>query len=208
VFHRGRERNIQIQWRGVNADSPDSETTVQLRKWREGDRSEQDRLFERLYFELHRLARRIVRQKNHNDTISATGLVAEAYIRLQNSESLEINDRDHFMALAAITMRRIIIDRARALLAARAGGGAQRAELTTTLLSLERSPEDLVRLNEALDQLTLVSPRLVIVAEFLVFASLQVKEIAGILGVSRRTVQRDVDKIGEELVKLGYVSGL
>jgi RNA polymerase sigma factor (TIGR02999 family) len=192
----------------LSVKDPDEDTTLLLRAWHKGDRSQQDQLFEKLYVELHKIARRIARGKNRNDTLSPTGLVAEAYIRMQHSASLEINDRHHFMALAARTMRRIVIDRARALLATRAGGGAEREELTSQLMSLERSPEDLVQLNEALERLNAVDPRLVMVAEFLVFASLRLNEIAHILGVSRRTVSRDVTRIGEELGKFGYGSGI
>lgn len=186
----------------------DSETTVLLQAWQHGDKAKADVLFERLYDELHRLAGQIVRGKNSKDTISPTGLVAEAYLRLEQSETLAINDRQHFFALAGRVMRRIIIDRAKHIHTDRQGGEAQRCEVNEHLQSFDRSPEDMIALNEALEHLSGVHPRLVLVAELLVFGSLRLVEVAAVLGVSRKTVQRDIDEIGDQLKRLGYAAKL
>ncbi len=179
-----------------------------LRAWIAGERSAQDLLFERLYADLHRLARGASQGKHPKDTISATGLVAEAFLRLEGAERLNITDRKHFFAITSRAMRRIVIDRARALRASKAGGEIEHVTVEDGMMaSLERSPEDLLAIDQALEQLAVVKERLVLVAELLIFGGLGLKEVASSLGVSRRTVQRDIDEIGDELKRLGYVSG-
>lgn len=172
--------------------------------WREDGSRTPRQLFEELYSELRAKARIIIRGKHPADGASPTSLVHEAFLRLRRSETLNINDDCHFIALAALTMRRIIIDRAKTVRAEIHGGGFTPERLTEDQVSIKRDPEELIAIDQALDHIAERKPRAAQVGELLVFASLGVRETAALLDVSRKTVQRDIDELAAELRVLGY----
>ena len=187
------------------SEGPAPETTVLLREWQRGDRSNQNALFERLYADLHRLARHL---SIGGGPMSPTSLVVEAYLRLDHAQALNVNNREHFLALAARTMRRIIIDHARWLHAGKRSADFSEEKPLEEIPSLQRSPEDLICLDDALEHLGRINPRFVLVVELLVFGSLPVQEVAAVLAVDRKTVRRDIRRIGKELPQLGYAAAI
>jgi RNA polymerase sigma-70 factor (ECF subfamily) len=177
---------------------PDAITGM-IHAWQSGDRSAQEQLFTLLYANLHRIARVAVRSKNRHDSIGPTGLVAEAYLRLQASKQLEINSREHFIALAARTMRHIIVDRAQHLRAQKRGGGRSRVELRDSMMRLDRDPDEIIAVDRALEQLAQVKPRAAQVVELVMFVDWTQDVVADMLNVSTRTVKRDLRDAEREL---------
>ncbi|MCB1589335.1 MAG: sigma-70 family RNA polymerase sigma factor [Xanthomonadales bacterium] len=153
-------------------------------------REAMDQVFALVYGELRRLAARVLGQGG-GATLNATGLVHEAYAKLISSESLNVSGRQHFYSLCARTMRQIVIDQARSKLSARHGGGLHAITLSDSgLIDLAR-PESLVALDAALDRLERQDPRLVELLQYRVFAGMELSEIAPLLGVTIRQLQRD-----------------
>lgn len=176
-----------------HAGMASTEVTTLLGRVRSGDDAALDGLFSVVYDELHRMARRQLRKESEGHTLSATALVHEAYIKLVGNEGTgaEWSDRRHFFAIAARAMRQILVDHARARLAQKRGGGGIAVTLGDALSSGERDEESLIALNDALDRLAALSPRLAKIVEFRFFAGLTDAESADVLGVSERTLNRD-----------------
>jgi len=147
-------------------------------------------LFEQLYGELRLVARRYMGGEKANHTLQPTALVNEAFLRLAESSGIAIEDRVHFLRLAARTMRRILVDHARKKGAERHGGLMTRVTLTDQLTG--DTPEfDLLALDEALDKLDKLSARQAAIIEMRYVVGLNVEEVAAELGVSERTVKGD-----------------
>jgi RNA polymerase sigma factor (TIGR02999 family) len=147
-----------------------------------------------LYRELHRLAARLMSQERTGHTLSPTGLVHEAWIKLSGgTAALQPADRTHFMALSARAMRHILVNHAHARRAAKRQGDVP--HLTLSLADAAPSPaagpEELLAVDQAMLRLAAEDPRAAQVAEMKVFAGLEVVEIAAALGVSEPTVKRD-----------------
>ena len=182
-----------------------SDSAIQVLKSRMGERASSPKeLFNRLYTELHAKARQIVRARHRLDPASPTSLVHEAFVRLRGSEGLEINDDSHFIALASLVMRRIVIDRARSIRSERHGSGNAHMPIRSDQIELNRDPDELIAIDQALDHVAMKKPRAAQVGELLVFAGLGVKETAALLNVNRKTIQRDIDELAIELQSLGY----
>lgn len=124
-------------------------------------------------------------------TLSPTALVHEAYLKLADDPRRNWRDRTHFLALAAVAMRHILVDRARARTALKRGGGFAQVTLDEGALAGEQDPEALLALDVALEQLATLAPRLARVVELRFYGGLSEDEIAEVLGVTTRTVQRD-----------------
>lgn len=124
-------------------------------------------------------------------TLQTTALVHEAYLKLVDQSRAEFNDRAHFLAVASIAMRHVLVDRARARLAVKRGGEFRRITLDEQEIAVDDQPEALVQLDEAMSRLGEVDPRLVRVVECRFFGGLTEEEIAAALGLTVRTVQRD-----------------
>jgi len=176
--------------------------TGMVHAWQNGDHSAQENLFTLLYGKLHQIARSVVRSKNRNDSIGPTGLVAEAYLRLQNGELLDISNREHFIALAARTMRRIIVDRALSLQAEKRGGKRTKVALRDNMVTLEREPEEIIAVDRALEKLAQENPRAAQVVELVMFVEWTQEEVAAILNISTRTVKRDLRDAERDLRQL------
>lgn len=165
------------------------EVTALLRAWRRGDESARERLIEQVYSTLRRIASAQLRRERHGQTLDATGLVHEAYVRLAGSVDIDWRDRSHFFAIASIAMRRVLVDRARARLAAKRDPGD--FGITYAHEQAPVGPEELLDLDQALERLAAEEPRLARVVEMRYFAGLEHSEIAEVMGVSDRTVKRD-----------------
>lgn len=150
-----------------------------------------DELLPLVYAELHHLAGRYMRQERPDHTLTTTALVHEAYLRLVDQARVTWQDRSHFLAVAAIAMRRVLVEHARRRNVERRGGERRRVSLTGLALAQDDSAETLLALNDALDRLGAVSPRLVRVVECRYFLEMTDDETAAALGVTGRTVRRD-----------------
>lgn len=152
-------------------------------------------LFPALYSELRRLARSRLSGGGRHTLLDTSSLVHEAFLRMQRDGGVNLNDRDHFMAYAATTMRSIIIDFVRRRSAERRGGDVEHVTLDTRAAAvLGGSDEEILAVHEALEILAQVDQRLVRVVEMRYFAGLTDAEIGAALGVTDRTVRRDWDR--------------
>ncbi len=166
------------------------DVTLLLQEVSAGDKAAISRLFELVYEELRRRARAQL-AGSAPQTIGATGLVHEAYLKLTAGGNVDWNDRTHFYRVAARAMRQIAIDRARARHAARRGGHAARVDLDAAQISFDDSSESLLELDAALNALEQRSERLAQLVELRFFAGLSVDEAASAMSMSARTVKRD-----------------
>jgi RNA polymerase sigma-70 factor, ECF subfamily len=166
------------------------QVTDLLLEMRGGDTQAMDRLFPLVYEELRRLAHAQLRRERPGHTLGTTGLVHETYVRLVDQTRVEWRDLGHFLLIAAWAMRRILVDYARRNRAARRGGGSVRFTLDADVPAAERG-EMLLALDEALERLAVLDRRLSQVVECRYFGGLTEQETANVLGVTRRTVQRD-----------------
>jgi RNA polymerase sigma factor (TIGR02999 family) len=150
-----------------------------------------DHLVPAVYDELRAVARRQLSARGPGNTLSTTELVHEAYLKLLEQQRVTWRDRTHFVALASVVMRHVLVDRARARLADKREGHRQRISLDSELIAADEQPEAMVQLNDAIERLALVDPRLARVVDCRFFGGLTDDEIAEALNVTRRTVQRD-----------------
>ncbi len=178
-----------------NRASSMSELTQLFDAVNSGDRSAIDQLMAVMYEELRQLAHRRLNASPRGNTLETTGLVHETYLRFLNAGRLRVGDRAHFMAYSSKVMRSIIIDLSRTHRAQRHGGGALQVTLDSQVADLTHtSDEQLIRINDVLEELVQSEPRLVQVVEMRYFGGLNENEIADMLGLTERTVQRDWHK--------------
>jgi len=156
----------------------------------QGDSKAADKLLPLVYQELRRLAARKMSQESPGQTLQATALVHEAYIRLVGSEAPNWNSRTHFFAAAAEAMRHILIENARRKRRLKRGGGHKRVELDDAHLAINESSETILALDEALTRLALEEPAMADLVKLRYFAGLTLEQAAEILGVSCRTADR------------------
>lgn len=171
------------------ADSESSPVTRLLRRWTDGDRSCEAELFDAVYAELERIAEHQMRGERAGHTLEPTALVHEAYLRLRESDQV-YEDRVHFFAIASRVMRRLLIDHARARRAEKRGGDAPVVTLRTDLDAAETPLVDAGRLETALSRLEELDPQKANFVAMRHLAGLSNAEIAGLSGVSERTVRR------------------
>ena len=169
-----------------------SDVTAWLERWRDGDHEALDRIVPLIYGELREVARRALRRERPNHTLSTTALVNEAYLRLLDQRRIAAQDRAGFLAVAACTMRRLLVDYARSRRRDKRGGGAEALPVEEAELFLTAGEADeILALDLALDRLAAANPRGSQVIEHRYFAGLSLEESAEALGVSAKTVQRD-----------------
>jgi RNA polymerase sigma-70 factor, ECF subfamily len=167
------------------------EITQLLQEWKSGDKSAVDRLFPLVYEELKRQARNYLNKERGNHTLQPTALVHEAYLRLTKLNQMKWEDRAHFYAISATTMRRILVDHAREVAASKRGGNFQRVTLENVQIAGEQNSLDLLELDEALTKLAEIEERKARVVELSFFGGLKQKEIAEALQITEKAVQRD-----------------
>jgi len=160
----------------------------------QGDRAAADQLFATLYDELHRLARMQLSRRGGGVTLGATTLLHEAYLNISDREGVAFPDRSRFMGYAARAMRGLIIDYARRRQAQKRGGEFEITSLSTNIAEAPADPDELTRLSSALDELEGTDPSLARVVDLKFFGGFSFAEIASMMDVSERTVQRDWQK--------------
>jgi RNA polymerase sigma factor (TIGR02999 family) len=168
-----------------------SDVTRILEQIERGDPHAAQELLPLVYDELRKLAAQKMVQEGPGQTLQATALVHEAYLRLVGTEGRGWNSRGHFFAAAAEAMRRILIERARRMHAARRGGGQNRLDLDPAELAAPERSDDLLALDEALEQLAIKDARKAELVKLRYFAGLTMEQAAEALGISTATAHRD-----------------
>jgi RNA polymerase sigma factor (TIGR02999 family) len=178
--------------------SDHAEQSAEITQWldaaRGGDRGALDRVLGTLYNELHSMARRQLAGQ-YGQTLDATALVHEAYLKLIGRRDVQFDDRAHFFAYAASAMRSVVVDYARQRLAQKRGGDLHRVtELPDDVEGGLRLDEDMLGLDTALTKLAAVDAKLAQVVELRYFAGLSEQEIAELMKRSERSIRRDWQK--------------
>jgi RNA polymerase sigma factor (TIGR02999 family) len=162
-----------------------------LTELRSGNPESLDQVVVLAYHELRSIAHHRLAARGDPGTLSTTGLVHEAYLKLVDQSQAGWQDRAHFLALASLAMRHILVDRARERIALKRGGVRQRITLDDDMISIEAEPDVLLQLDDAMERLAVFEPRLARVVECRFFGGLTEKETAEALSLTVRTVQRD-----------------
>jgi len=144
-----------------------------------------------VYDELRMIAHRQLANQARSGTLSTTALVHEAYLKLVDQSHADWRDRAHFLAVASLAMRHVLVDRAKARSTLKRGGERRRITLDDAHIAVDDQPDALLQLDEAMTRLAELQPRLARVVECRFFGGLTEDEIAEALGVTVRTVQRD-----------------
>jgi RNA polymerase sigma factor (TIGR02999 family) len=169
-----------------------SEVTCILSAIEQGDAHAAQQLLPLVYQELRRLAAQKLAQEKPGQTLEATGLVHEAYLRLVDADEAQTwNSRGHFFAAAAEAMRRILIERARHKRSERGGGTYRRCPLSDEDLMEMPAHHEIIDLDEALSKLASADPKAAELVKLRVFAGMTIDEIAAVQGISPRTVKRN-----------------
>ena len=174
-------------------DAPSAEITTLLKAWSGGDQFALERLAEQVYPELRRMARRHMKNERVGNTLQATALVHEVYLRLIDVTKVEWRERAQFFAMAAQMMRRILVNAAQARSAQKRGGGAPKVNLDETAVLSPGPDRSILALDEALTAFSRLAPRQAKVVELRYFGGLSEEEIVAALNISPRTVRRDWD---------------
>jgi RNA polymerase sigma-70 factor, ECF subfamily len=163
-----------------------------LKAWSGGDQAALGDLTPKVYLELRRMAAKYMRNERSADSLQATALVHEVFLRLVEVENINWQDRAHFFAVSANMMRRILVDRARARNMGKRGNGAVHVNLDEApeIASGSRDRE-IVAIDEALNELSQIDPRKARVIELRFFGGLSVQETAEVLKISPQSVLRD-----------------
>ncbi|MEZ4416546.1 MAG: sigma-70 family RNA polymerase sigma factor [Gemmatimonadota bacterium] len=172
----------------MNESAPD--ITRLVLEWREGDEAVLEQLMPLVYRDLHALAQRYLQNEKSGHTLQATALVSELYLRVAGSD-VAWEGRGHFFAVAARTMRRILVDHARKRSREKRGGGQVGVTLHEDLAADAR-PDTFLDLDAALQRLSELDERKAKAIELLYFGGLGYEEIAKVLDVSPATVHRDL----------------
>ncbi len=159
-----------------------------------GDTTAANQLFDLLYGELHRLAQREIRRLQHGSGLSPTTLLHEAYLSMAERDGVTFANRNQFMSYASQAMRGLIVDNARRRCAQKRGGDVAITALRTEHGNTPTEPEELVRIGEALQSLGQQEPELARIVELKFFCGFGMDEIAALLDLSRRTVNRKWEK--------------
>jgi len=167
------------------------DVTRLLHAVREGDAQAQQQLLETVYDELRRLAASYMRRERDNHTLQATALVNEAYLRLAGAQTQAL-DRVHFFALAAQTMRRILVDHARARGRDKRGGGLHQTTLNDSVFVDDDNHAAVLELDDALSKLATFDERGARAVELMFFGGLSYAEAGEVLGVSKTTLFEDI----------------
>jgi RNA polymerase sigma factor (TIGR02999 family) len=164
---------------------------VLIAQWRAGNSTALEALIPLLYAELHRLAHHYLRGEHPGHTLQSTALVNEAYLRLVGQVPGQIDNRAHFLGVAAHVMRQILVDHARVERAAKRDGG-YRIELDESMQPLQCAVDvNMLALDEALNGLAQLDPDQCRIVEMRFFAGLSIEETAAAMGISTATVKRE-----------------
>jgi RNA polymerase sigma factor (TIGR02999 family) len=175
----------------LNETSEPARVTDLLVEWGHGNEAAHAEMLPLVYAELRRLAAGYMSFERGDHTLQPTALVHEAYLRLVDQRRVDWRNRAQFVGVAAMIMRRILVNHARDHAAAKRGGGVERVSLTVAEDTFDRSELDLVSLHEALERLTALEPRASRIVELKFFGGLTTQEIGEVLQLSPATVERD-----------------
>lgn len=167
------------------------EISVILKDWSGGNRASADVLLSLVYDELRKIASQYLRKERSGHTLQPTALVHEAYMKLIDISDINWQDRAHFFAVSANVMRHILVDHARAKLAEKRGGEAERIALDDAISLSTEQNIDLVELDEALKELAGFDEQQSRIVELRFFGGLTIEETAHVLGISPATVKRE-----------------
>ena len=168
-----------------------SDVTLDLEQIAQGNRDAEQRLYDTVFGELHRLAAAIMSREKPGHTLQPTALINEAYLRLVGNRKLSWESRAHFYHAAARTMRRILIDHARQKKAHRRDGGERIDLEKIEAAAAVESKSDLIAIDEALERLAAMDARQAQVVELRFFAGLTVEETGEVMGISPSSVKRE-----------------
>ena len=170
----------------------DTDVTNLLHDWSQGDPSALEKLIPLVFEDLRQIAGRMFRRESDGHTLQPTALVNEVYLRLMDQRKIRWANREQFFGVAALMMRRILVDYAKGRHAAKRGSGAVKLPLDE-ILGLAMPPEnvDFAALDEALSRLAAIDPRQSQIVEMRYFTGLSHEEIAEVLGLSVTTIKRE-----------------
>jgi RNA polymerase sigma factor (TIGR02999 family) len=172
---------------------PAPDVTLLLNKLAAGDQKAADQLFPLLYDELRRLASRHLGHERSDHTLQATALVHEAYVKLAAQKDAKWQNRTQFFGVASQAMRRILVDYARGKQRIRRGGKQQKMSLDEVLLVSPDRSEEVLAVHESLSRLETLDARQARIVEMRYFGGLTVEEIAEVVGISTKTVMRELN---------------
>jgi RNA polymerase sigma factor (TIGR02999 family) len=170
---------------------PEGNITRLLKDLRDGKQDAKEALLPLLYEELRALARHFMQDERAGHTLQTTALVHEAYIRMGGRKDDAIENKTHYMRIAAQAMRRVLIDHARRKQSTKHGGGRQREVVENFDEFSINTSIDLIALDSAIEKLASLDPQLAQVVELRFFGGLTIEETAKVMGVSPRTVKYD-----------------
>jgi len=176
--------------RATALNDPATSITELLADLRGGRREALDQILPLVYHELRRTARRELAVRP-SDSLSATALVHELYLKFTRAQRADWRNRAHFLSVAAVAMRHILVDRARRRTADKRGGPQQHVTLDDELMIADNQAESLLELHEALERLAVLDERLARVVECRFFGGMTEQETAEALHITERTVRRD-----------------
>jgi RNA polymerase sigma factor (TIGR02999 family) len=165
--------------------------TALLERARNGDAAAQAELVPLVYADLRRAAEHLLRRERKGHTLQPTDLVHEGFLKLVGTEASDAQTRRHYIAIAARAMRQVLVDHARRRGAGKRGAGRIEVRVTNADVGIDVDLSEIVALDDALERLGARNPRLLQVVELRFYAGLNEEEIAEMLGVTSRTVQRD-----------------
>jgi RNA polymerase sigma-70 factor, ECF subfamily len=174
-----------------NAPADAAQVTALLLAWNAGNAAALDELTPLVHGELRRVAQRLMSGERVGHTLQPTALVNEAFLRLVDIRQIQWQNRAHFLAMAARTMRRVLVDLARAKQVQKRGESPQRVVLDDAAVGSDERARDVVALHEAMEALAAFDDRKSQVVELRFFGGLSVEETAEVLQVSPDTVMRD-----------------
>lgn len=170
---------------------PAHEVTQLLIEWSNGDKAALDKLMPLIHEELRRLAHHYMSRERPGHTLQTTALVDEAYLRLVHRKGVRWQNRAHFFAIAAQSMRSILVDHARGLTYAKRGGGASKIALDEGMIASRERGAEVVALDEALVVLAEIDPKQSRIVELRFFGGLTIEETAEVLDLSPATIKRE-----------------
>jgi len=167
------------------------EITLLLQRLHQGDHAVESQLLTLVYDHLHRIAERQFRLEHLGHTLQPTALLSEFYLRIIRDTSIDWQDRGHFYTIAAVSLRRILVDHARAANAARRPNRSKRLDLEDVVVYSDDRAVEILMVDDALNRLREWDERQAKIVELRFFGGFSVEETAAALGIAERTVKRD-----------------
>ena len=171
---------------------PTTSITLQVHEYANGDKAALDRLLPLVYSELRRIAQKHLRDERPGHTLQPTALVHEMYARLAGQTAPDLQDRIHFLSVAAGVMRQILIDHARTKYAQKRGGRQEKLSLDEAQTACMEKPAIMIRIDDALNELARQDPRKARLVEMRFFGGLTAEESAAVLGLPVNSVRREL----------------